>query len=93
MAGIHKTLVRMQANAEQLMEAYPSAVRLLNDAMNEAMPWAVAMKTKRRPPNLIQLERLATQILAILMASLPDGSGPEHEPDPLPPGAKILKMR
>lgn len=64
-----KTIERMQANAEQLIEQYDSANRLLSDAMSEAMPWAMALATQRKTPGLPQLERLATQIIAILMAS------------------------
>ena len=59
----------VQANAEQLIEQYDSANRLLNDAMSEAIPWAMALATQKKTPGLPQLERLATQIIAILMAS------------------------
>lgn len=60
---------RVQANAEQLIEQYDSANRLLNDAMSESIPWAMALATQKKTPGLPQLERLATQIIAILLAS------------------------
>lgn len=92
MTGREKLLQRMEANAESFCEAYPTSAALLQTAMMEAMPWVLAMKTQGQAPNKLQLERLATQILAILMASLP----PDPEPamptapvDPLPEGAAI----
>jgi len=66
---------RIEANAEAMMQQYPTASGLLHAAMNEAMPWAVALKTRRRVPELAKLERLATQIVAILMASTPPDDG------------------
>lgn len=87
-----KLLSRMTANAEQMMEAYPRADILLRAAMQEAMPWAMALGTKGRTPRLDQLERLGTQILAILLASHPDPAG---APDPLDPPrgqAKIINF-
>ena len=38
-----KLLSRMTANAEQMMDAYPRADMLLKAAMQEAMPWAMAL--------------------------------------------------
>ena len=87
-----KLLSRMTANAEQMMEAYPRADILLRAAMQEAMPWAMALGTRGRTPRLDQLERLGTQILAILLASHPDPAG---APDPLDPPrgqAKIINF-
>lgn len=76
MTGREKLLKRMEANAEQYMEAFPTASALLQQAMMEAMPWVISLKTQGKTPNALQLERLATQIMAILIASLP----PEPEP-------------
>ena len=70
-----RLLSRIEANAEAMMAQYPTASGLLHAAMNEAMPWAVALKTRRRVPELAKLERLATQIVAILMASTPPEGG------------------
>lgn len=55
------------------MEQYSSANMLLSDAMKEAMPWAMSLVTSKKTPTLPQLERLATQIVAILMASQKEG--------------------
>lgn len=45
---------------------------LLEDAMKEAMPWAMALAMQKRLPSLVQLERLATQLIAIVAASQVD---------------------
>lgn len=79
MTAREKLLSRMEANAEQYMEAFPTASALLQQSMMEAMPWVIQLKTQGKTPNPLQLERLATQILAILMASLP------REPEPAAP--------
>ena len=71
MTGREKLLQRMEVNAEQFCESFPTAGALLQTAMMEAMPWVIQMKTQGMVPNKSQLERLATQILAILLASLP----------------------
>ena len=47
-----KLLSRMTANAEQMMDAYPRADMLLKAAMQEAMPWAMALGTRGRTPRL-----------------------------------------
>lgn len=60
---------RISMNAEAIMEQYSSANMLLSDAMKEAMPWVMQLVTGKKTPTLPQLERLATQIVAILMAS------------------------
>lgn len=62
---------RMAINAEHLMDGYPTAKHLLQSAVKEAMPWAITLHTKGRTPSLDQLERLGTQILAIILASTP----------------------
>lgn len=63
---------RIQVNAEHLIQTYPTANALLKSAVQGAMPWAGALVTKGAVPPLDRLETLATQLLAILMASQPD---------------------
>ena len=65
---------RISMNAEAIMDQYSSANMLLADAMKEAMPWAMSLVTSKKTPTLPQLERLATQIVAILMASQKEGN-------------------
>lgn len=76
MASADKVYERIRLNADQLMETYPTAARLLEDAMEdamkEAMPWAMALAMQKRLPSLAQLERLATQLIAIVAASQVD---------------------
>ena len=72
MASGDKVYERIRLNADQLMETYPTATRLLEDAMKEAMPWAMALAMQKRLPSLAQLERLATQLIAIVAASQVD---------------------
>lgn len=67
-----KLLSRMQRNARYLIDNYDKSETLLRNAMQEAMPWATALYTQGKPPQLPQLERLATQLLAILIASEPE---------------------
>jgi len=78
-------LERMQANAEALRKSYASANDLLNTAVGEAMPWVIGLPViKSKIPPMIQgmmpqgapysldkIERLTTQLLAILLASYP----------------------
>lgn len=71
---MHKVLERIEANAQQLIDTYPSANMLLSDAMKESMVWVVPLVSSKKVPSLPQLEKLATQITAILMASTPDKS-------------------
>lgn len=40
--------------------------------MKEAMPWAMVLAMQKRLPSLAQLERLATQLTAIVVASQVD---------------------
>lgn len=87
-----KLMQRMLANAEQFQEAYPTSAALLKSAMAEAMPWAMPLYSSGRTPNKLQLERLGTQILAILLASLPpeaEPASPAPVPDPMPEGASV----
>lgn len=72
-----KTLERIEANAQQLIRQYDTSERLLSDAMKESMGWAMGLVTRKSLPSLPQLERLATQLLAIIMAS--SGEGPQNE--------------
>ena len=69
---MHKVLERIEANAQQLIDTYPSANMLLSDAMKESMVWVVPLVSSKKVPSLAQLEKLATQITAILIASMPD---------------------
>lgn len=94
MTGREKLMKRMEANAEQFCDAYTTAAALLQTAMMEAMPWVVAMKTQGMMPNRLQLERLGTQVLAILMASLPPDEPPAMpEPDQPKQGAKLHSFK
>lgn len=76
MTGREKLLARMEANAESFCEAYPTSAALLQTAMMEALPWVIQLKSQGKAPNKLQLERLGTQILAILLASLPPEDAP-----------------
>lgn len=95
MTAKEKLMHRLELGAEQYMEAFPTASALLQQSMMEAMPWVISLKTQGKTPNALQLERLATQILAILMASLP------REPEPAAPlyvpeertGAKVHSFK
>lgn len=64
-----KTLERIEANAKQLIKQYDTSERLLMDAMKESMGWAMSLVTRRSAPSIPQLERLTTQLLAIILAS------------------------
>lgn len=63
-------LDRMTRNAQGLIEQYDTANHLLNDAVKDALVWAPGLVATGRTPSLAQLERLATQILAILMVGI-----------------------
>lgn len=78
-AAMTELLDRMSRNARQFTRSYPSANVLLKNSVQEAMPWAMGLM-RGRTPSLEQLERLATQILAILAVSYapdPDDNAPE----------------
>lgn len=66
-----KLFERLQNNAEQLNRQYQSANQILNDAVKEAMPWAGTLAMSGKVPTLDRIERLATQLVAILIASEP----------------------
>ena len=62
-------LERIEKNARRLMETYPTSAALMQTAISEAMSWAVPLKMRGKIPGTDQLERLATQLLAILAAT------------------------
>jgi len=78
-------LERMQSNAEALRQSYASSNDLLNTAVGEALGWVIGLPVikTRIPPfahnmlpagvpvSIDKVERLATQLLAILLASYP----------------------
>lgn len=63
---------RIQKNAQYLTEHYSRSETLLKAAMQEAMPWATSLYMRGSVPSLPQIERLATQLVAILIASEPE---------------------
>lgn len=67
-----KLLSRMEKNAQYLIEHYKSANDLLKQAVRDSMPWAMPLAMNNSIPPLPNIERLATQLLAILIASEPD---------------------
>lgn len=62
-------LERIEKNARQLMDTYPTSAALMQTAISEAMGWAVPLKMKGKIPGVDKLERLATQLVAILAAT------------------------
>lgn len=62
---------RLETNARQLESQYARANDILNDAVKEAMPWAGQLAMQGRVPQIDRIERLATQLIAILIASEP----------------------
>lgn len=71
-----KLFSRLRFNAEQIESQYQSANQILNDAVKEALPWASALAMQGRIPPLDRIERLATQLVAILVASQPKPATP-----------------
>lgn len=67
-----KTLDRIVANARQLNQDYEQANQILREAVREAMPWAAPLAMRGAVPTIDKIERLATQCLAILMATYPE---------------------
>lgn len=67
---------RLTRSAEYLVEHCPSSNVLLQAAVKEAVPWAMPLVTRGAIPDLPRIERLATQLLAILMASEPESNRP-----------------
>lgn len=64
-----QVLQRVETNLDHMVEAYPTAEKLLHDSMQEASVWVVPLVTTGKLPAVPQLERLATQLLAIVVAS------------------------
>lgn len=99
---------RMTRNARMFSQNYASANDLLNAAVGESVPWVMGLPAVRgkippmfrnalpkgAPVTLDKIERLATQLLAILAASY-ETDGPGNEPDGLakPPQAKIINLQ
>lgn len=75
-----KVLERIQDNAAHLSTQYSTSSQLLGAAMQDAMPWAMNYATRGVVPRLDQLEKLCTQLLAIVMASSKDS--PTNDPAP-----------
>lgn len=63
---------RMFENARQLTTSYDHANQILNVAMRDAMPWATQLAMRGVVPSVDRIERLATQLMAILMATYPE---------------------
>lgn len=68
----NQVMERIESNAKALMGQYPSANQLLQEAIKEAVPWAMPLATQGRVPGLDRIERLATQLVAIILASSPE---------------------
>ena len=62
-------LERIEKNARQLMDTYPTSAALMQTSSSEAMGWAVPLKMNGKIPGVDKLERLATQLVAILAAT------------------------
>lgn len=63
---------RMFENAKQLTLSYDKANQILHTAIRDAMPWAIPLATQGAVPAVDKIERLATQLVAILMATYPE---------------------
>lgn len=86
-------LNRIRTNAEALLDKYPSANVLLQATIRDAMPWAVPLAMRGTIPALDKIERLATQLIAIMLASEPV-SGPKDPPDDSgTPAARIHQLK
>lgn len=72
-------LERIEKNARQLMDTYPTSAALMQTAISEAMGWAVPLKMRGKIPGVDKLERLATQLVAILAATY-DQKKAEQQP-------------
>lgn len=99
---------RMSRNARMFSRNYESANDLLNAAVGESIPWVLGLPTVRGkiPPmfrnalpkggavTLDKIERLATQLLAILAASYaPEGPGNEPDVQARAHPAKIINLQ
>lgn len=63
---------RMLENAKSIVAGYDHANNILQTAMRDAMPWAMRLATQGAIPTIDKIEHLATQCLAILMATYPE---------------------
>lgn len=86
-------LNRIRSNAEALLDRYPSANVLLKATMKDAMPWAVPLAMQGTIPALDKIERLATQLIAIMLASEPERSPREDPDDTGAPAARIHQLK
>lgn len=90
--AMHELLDRLGRNAGPLQQSYANANQLLGAAVTEAFPWVLGLPEVRAkvppmfrralpqgsPATLEKIERLATQLLAILAASYaPRGPEPD----------------
>lgn len=90
------TLDRVRRNAEALLGSYPSANMLLKATIKDAMPWAMPLAMSGTIPALDKIERLATQLVAILLASEPVSPEPQPIEEVLegePAAARIHKLK
>lgn len=67
-----KTPERLIENARRLNQDYDHANQILQTAVKEAMPWAGPLVMRGTVPTIDKIERLATQCIAILMATYPE---------------------
>lgn len=67
-----KTPERIIENAKQMNRDYAHANQILQDAVKEAMPWAGPLFMNGTIPSVNKIERLATQLMAILVATYPE---------------------
>lgn len=67
-----RTPERIIENAKQMNRDYERANQILNDAVKEAMPWAMPLAMNGTVPSISKIERLATQLMAILVATYPE---------------------
>lgn len=64
-----QVLERVSPKLDHLQRIYPNSEKLLRDSMQEASTWVIPLITSGKIPTPEQLERLATQLLAIVVAS------------------------
>lgn len=60
---------RLESNASAIERNYARANDILSDAVKEAMPWAAGLAMQGKVPGIDRIERLATQLIAILIAT------------------------
>lgn len=66
-----KVIERLVSNADQIIERYARSDVLLRDAVQEAAAWVPGLVSGMSFPKPHQLERLCTQLLAIVIVSEP----------------------